>query len=79
MIACKRIVTVEDPARLVLSDLPFPPGQRVEVVMIAEEAQPGRTAAELRRLLKETQALPAARRTSDEQLAEEIAAYRAER
>ncbi len=42
MISCKRIVTVEDPARLVLSDLPFPPGQRVEIVMIAEEVQPGR-------------------------------------
>ena len=79
MIACKRIVTVEDPSRLILSDLPFPPGQRLEIVMIAEEDKPGMTAGELRRLLRETQNLSSAQTITEEQIAEEIAAYRAGR
>ena len=29
--------TVQEPSRLVLDDLPFLPGQRVEVVVISEE------------------------------------------
>ena len=79
MIACKRIVTVEDPGRVVLSGLPFRRGQRVEVVMIAEEELTGDAADELRRLLRDTQDLPAAREISEDQIAEEIAAYRARR
>ena len=79
MIACKRIVTVEDPSRLILSDLPFPAGQRLEIVMIAEEDKPGMTAGELRRLLRETQNLSSAQTITEEQIAEEIAAYRAGR
>lgn len=79
MIACKRIVTVEDPERVVLSGLPFRRGQRVEVVMIAEEELNRPAAEELRLLLRETQQLPAARAISEDQIAEEIAAYRAGR
>lgn len=36
MIAYKTFVTIEDPKCVVLSDLPFHAGQRVEVVVIAE-------------------------------------------
>ena len=36
MIAYKRTVTIQNPRRLVLDDLPFQPGQRVEVVVLAE-------------------------------------------
>ena len=79
MIACKRIVTVEDPARVVLSDLPFQPGQRVEVVIIADEDKPVALAAELRQLFRETQSLPSARLVTEDQIAEEIAAYRSSR
>jgi hypothetical protein len=79
MQAWKRIVTVEDPGQVVLRDLPFPPGQRVEVVVIADEGQSRATADELRRLLADTQALPASRTVTDEQIAEEVAAYRAGR
>lgn len=79
MIACKRIVTVEDPERVVLSGLPFRRGQRVEVVMIAEEELNRPAAEELRQLLQETQQLPAAKAISEDQIAEEIAEYRAGR
>jgi hypothetical protein len=74
MIACKRIVTVEDEGRVVLSDLPFRKGLRVEVVMMAEEELTGDAADELRKLLRDTQDLPAAREISEDQIAEEIAA-----
>ena len=79
MIACKRIVTVEDPERVVLSGLPFRRGQRVEIVMIAEDELNRPAAEELRQLLRETQQLPAAKAVSEDQIAEEIAVYRAGR
>lgn len=79
MIAFKKIVTVEDPDRVVLSGLPFRRGQRVEIVMIAEEDRPNARNKELRQLLRATQRLSTARRVSERQIAEEIAAYRAGR
>jgi hypothetical protein len=79
MIAFKRIVTVEDPDRVVLSGLPFRPGQRVEIVMLAEEDQPEARVAELKRLLRACQDIPAAVTVSEEEIADEIAAYRAGR
>lgn len=79
MIAFKKIVTVEDPDRVVLSGLPFRPGQRVEIVMIAEEDQPEARVAELKRLLRACQGIPAAVTVSEEEIADEIAAYRAGR
>lgn len=37
MNAYKKYVIIENPERLVLSDLPFKQGQRVEVIILAEE------------------------------------------
>jgi hypothetical protein len=37
MLAYKKYITIEDPNRVVLLDLPFRAGQRVEVVVIAED------------------------------------------
>jgi len=39
MPACKKYVTIKDPAKLELTDLPFRAGQRVEVMVIAEEIE----------------------------------------
>jgi hypothetical protein len=77
MMAYRRYVTIQDPKQLVLSGLPFRPGQRVEVVMIAEEEQPAARVQELRALFKTTQALPQARAISEDEIVAEIAAYRA--
>jgi hypothetical protein len=77
MIAYKRIVTIQNPRELVLSDLPFQPGQRVEVVLLAEERS-DRQLSELQALFQETQALPLARTITEEEIAAEIEAYRAE-
>lgn len=78
MLAYKRYVTVKDPDNLVLKKLPFRAGQRVEVVMIADEEKKARV-QELKKLLKKTQKLPKARAISEYEIAEEIKAYRAGR
>jgi hypothetical protein len=79
MIAFKRVVTVKDPGRVILSWLPFQPGQRVEIVMIADGRQPCPRAKEIRKLLRATQRLPAATAVTGRQIADEIAAYRSGR
>ena len=77
MIAYKKYITIENPKRVVLSDLPFRAGQRVEVVLIAEEEEPAKKLEALQALLKETQALAQVQTISEEDIAQEIAAYRA--
>jgi len=79
MMAYRQYVTVQDPRQIVLSDVPFRAGQRVEVVVIAEEEQPAARVQELRALFKITQALPQAQAISEDEIAAEIAAYRAGR
>jgi hypothetical protein len=79
MRAYKKYVTIDDPKKLVLSDLPFQHGQRVEIVMIAEDVEREKRIQELRALLTRTQALPKARAITDDMIAEELAAYRAGR
>lgn len=39
MNAYKKYITIEQPHQLILSDLPFESGQRVEVIILAEESQ----------------------------------------
>ena len=77
MIAFKRTVTVEDPERLVLSGLPLRKGQRVEIVVLTDEAQVARPNLRLRALLKTTQQAVARRRVTERQIADEIRALRA--
>jgi len=77
MRAYKKYVTIDDPKKLVLSDLPFQHGQRIEIVMIAEDGEREKRIQELRTLLERTQELPKARAITDDMIAEELAAYRA--
>ncbi|MDO9287976.1 MAG: hypothetical protein Q7T83_04225, partial [Thermodesulfovibrionales bacterium] len=78
MLAYKKYVTIKNPKNLVLKGLPFRAGQRVEIVMIADEEQKA-SIQELRKLLKKTQRLPKAKAISENEIAEEIKAYRASR
>ena len=39
MTTYRKYITIEDPERVVLSGLPFHPGQRVEVVLTTEDEQ----------------------------------------
>ncbi len=76
MFAYKKYVTIEDPSKVVLSDLPFQPGQRVEVIILVENNQKAALAQNLRELMKETQALHANNPMTEEEIAAEIEAYR---
>lgn len=76
MNAYKKYITIEDPNHVVLSDLPFKPGQRVEVIILAENSDRAALAQKLRQLFKETQALHADNPISEDEIAAEIEAYR---
>ena len=74
MKAYKRWIVVKDPGKVVLSDLPFHPGERVEAIFVSEDeeqdTQPGKI------LFAETQQLPHIHAISEDEIAAEIAAYR---
>lgn len=76
MLAHKQYVTITDPAKMELTNLPFRKGQRVEVVMIAEDNDKAVRLDELRALFKKTQALPQVQAITDDMIAEEVEAYR---
>ena len=76
MRAYKKYVVIEDSQRVVLSDLPFEAGQRVEIVMIADEPQAAARLETLHTLLTSTQALPQARTLTEADIATEVAAVR---
>lgn len=78
MLAHKQYVTIDDPSKLQLTNLPFRRGQRVEVLMIADDDTVVRV-DELRELFKMTQALPQVQAVSDNMIAEEVEEYRAGR
>jgi hypothetical protein len=77
MLAYRQFTTVQESKQIVLSNVPFQPGQRVEVVLIAEEERPAARVKELRALFQATQALPQAQAITEDDIAAEIAAYRA--
>ncbi|MBO3463726.1 hypothetical protein G7B40_016010 [Aetokthonos hydrillicola Thurmond2011] len=72
----KKYITIEDPNHVVLSDLPFHAGQRVEVIILPENNDKAMLAQKLRELLKETQALHAENPLTEEEIAAEIENYR---
>ena len=76
MNAYKRYITIEDPNQVVLSNLPFQPGQRVEVIILAEDNERAALSQKLRDLFDKTQALPGVQDITEEEIAAEIEAYR---
>ena len=76
MRAFRKWLVVDDPERVVLSNLPFRPGERVEAILVGEEEEDSSMANQL---FAATQQLPQARAITEEEIAEEIAAYRAGR
>jgi hypothetical protein len=73
----ERFITIVDPDNVVLSDLPFSPGQRVKVTIVAEDVNRDARISEIKALFKTTQWLPQAQEITEEEIAAEIAAYRA--
>lgn len=76
MKAYKEYLTIQDPKHVVLSNVPFRPGQQVEVVMLAIDDNLSAHIKELQTLFKTTQELPQAQAISEEDIAAEVEAYR---
>jgi hypothetical protein len=79
MKAYKTYLTIQDPKHVALSNVPFHPGQRVEVILLAAEDDQSTHSTyirELKRLFKATQELPQAQSMTEEDIAAEIKAYR---
>ncbi len=79
MKAYRIYLTVTDAKQIVLDDLPFAPGQRVEVVVLGEGEERAESLRRLDKALKDTQALGETNGITDEMIAEEIEAYRSNR
>jgi hypothetical protein len=76
MNAYKIYVTIEDPNNVVLSNLPFQRGQRVEVIILAEDNERSAMSEKIRDLFDRTQSLPEVQEITEEDIAAEIEAYR---
>jgi hypothetical protein len=76
MNAYKKHITIEDPNNVVLSGLPFQPGQRVEIIILASENPRAEISQKLRNLFDKTQEIPGIQDITEEEIAAEIEAYR---
>ncbi|MFN5891954.1 MAG: hypothetical protein ACK45Z_04870 [Dolichospermum sp.] len=76
MNAYKTYITIENPKQVVLSDLPFQVGQRVEIIVLAEDNPQDTISNKLRNLFDKTQAIPGVEEVTEEDIAAEIEAYR---
>lgn len=76
MNAYKKRITIEDPNNVVLSGLPFQPGQRVEITISAEENSRAEISQKFRNLFDKTQEIPGVQEITEEEIAAEIEAYR---
>jgi len=76
MKAHKMFATVKEPRKLVLDDVPFEMGQRVEVLLLAPDHEETDRMKRLKALFKETQTLPQMQTITEEEIAAEIDRYR---
>jgi hypothetical protein len=76
MKAYRTYLTVTDAKQVVLSDLPFPPGQVVEVLVLAQDDDRRQALGRLDSLLGRTQVLPVVQALTDDEISAEIAAHR---
>ena len=76
MEAYRTYLTITDPRQVVLKNLPFRPGQRVEVLLITSNTDAATITREMKALFQETQSLPHVQALSDEDIEAEVAVYR---
>jgi len=76
MQAYRRFGVIQESGQIVLSNLPFRPGQLVEVLVLGEDQIQSGLTEKLALLFKETQALPQVQALTEAEIAAEIAAYR---
>lgn len=76
MKAYKKNIIIEDPNNVVLSGLPFRPGQRVEITISVEENSRAEMSQKFRNLFDKTQEIPGIQEITEAEIAAEIEAYR---
>ncbi|MBD2436301.1 hypothetical protein [Nostoc sp. FACHB-110] len=76
MNAYKKYITITDPKQIILSDLPFAAGQRVEIIIIAEDNPRESISKKVRDLFDKTQSLPEVQNITESEINAEIEAYR---
>lgn len=76
MKAYRTYLTITDPRQTVLENLPFEAGERVEILVLSQEIERREAVDRLEALFKQTQALPQTQHLTEDDIAEEIAAYR---
>lgn len=76
MKAYRTYLTVTDPKQIVISDVPFRIGEKVEIVVMPAEDNRQERVRELKALFKETQSLPQIQTLSEDDILREVEAYR---
>ena len=76
MQAYKTMATMQKRHRLILENIPFRAGQQVEVVVLTKPSTTNHM-TQIKALFAETQALPQIQSITEEDIANEIMAYRA--
>ncbi len=71
----KRLV-IQDPKQVVLKDVPFQPGQEVEITLCATDREGKNPKEELRTLFQKTQQLHQVQTLTEDDIVAEIEAYR---
>lgn len=75
MKAIKKSVIMKSSGRITLSGLPFKKGEKLEVIVFADEKR-GALAKEMKSLFKETQKLPVIKKITEADILKEIKDYR---
>jgi len=76
MQAYKTFLTIQNPNQVVLSNLPFKQGQKVEILVLANDETGQDQIQQLKSLFKETQSLPQIKSLSEEEILDEVKAHR---
>ncbi|NJN83698.1 MAG: hypothetical protein HC802_16430 [Caldilineaceae bacterium] len=74
MQTCRTLTEVHESSQIIVSNLPFRPGELVEV-LISEERDRGLLEQELSSLFQEAQTLPQVERLTEAEIEAEITAY----
>jgi hypothetical protein len=77
MTAYETHITLTDPGKITLANLPFRAGQQVKIMIVIEDENRAERLRQWKALFKELQSLPQAQQITDEEIAKEIQAYRA--
>jgi predicted DNA-binding antitoxin AbrB/MazE fold protein len=77
MKAYKTYSTVSDLKQVILSDVPFRAGEKVEIVVLTtEDSDRSERVRKLKNLFRETQSLPQIQTLSEDDILREVEAYR---